>query len=133
MGKPHRRAPAPYGVGKGRTPPTTRWKPGQSGNPKGRPKGSKNAASLALAELKRKVRVTFPGNKKKQMTVMEISYRRLSDRAMAGDQKALALLLMLAEGLNVADDKAADSTLSRQRDLVIIADYLKKAKERDPK
>src|SRR5688572_22041480 len=102
MRKIHQGAPAPYGVGKGRTPPTTRWKPGQSGNLKGRPKGSKNAASLALAELKRKVRVTLPGNKKKQMTVMEISYRRLADKAMTGDQKALAYLLMLAEVLNVA-------------------------------
>jgi Family of unknown function (DUF5681) len=34
--------PNDYKVGKGRPPLSTRWKPGQSGNPKGRPKGAKN-------------------------------------------------------------------------------------------
>ena len=31
-----------YNVGKGKPPKSTRFKPGQSGNPKGRPKGRKN-------------------------------------------------------------------------------------------
>src|SRR5215207_6317623 len=30
---------------------STRWAPGQSGNPKGRPKGSRNRASLLLEHL----------------------------------------------------------------------------------
>lgn len=36
---PHRKS---YAVGHGKPPESTRFKPGQSGNPKGRPKGKKN-------------------------------------------------------------------------------------------
>lgn len=43
----HAHAPSPdkperYEVGYGKPPSATRFKPGQSGNPHGRPKGSKN-------------------------------------------------------------------------------------------
>ena len=37
----------PYEVGYGRPPSATRFQPGQSGNPKGRPKGTRNASSMA--------------------------------------------------------------------------------------
>jgi Family of unknown function (DUF5681) len=53
-----------YEVGKCRTPKATRWKPGQSGNPNGRPKGSKNAATMAKAALSRKVAATVNGRKR---------------------------------------------------------------------
>ena len=44
-----------YSVGYGRPPEETRFKPGQSGNPKGRPKGSKNLRTLFAEELRRSV------------------------------------------------------------------------------
>jgi hypothetical protein len=34
-----------------RKPPATAWKPGQSGNPKGRPQGSRNKATLAAQAM----------------------------------------------------------------------------------
>ena len=91
-----------YEVGKGRTPKSTRWGPGQSGNPNGRPKGSKNAATMAKAALSRKVAATING-RKRQMTVAEIAYRRLGDKAMAGDQKAFGFLLTLANNIEPSD------------------------------
>ena len=39
---------APKGT---RKPPASAWKPGQSGNPKGRPEGSRNRATLAAQAL----------------------------------------------------------------------------------
>src|SRR5207237_10936888 len=41
----------PAGVGYRTPPKVTRWKPGQSGNPKGRPRGSLNLATDLSAEL----------------------------------------------------------------------------------
>ena len=38
-------------VGKGNPPKDTRWKPGQSGNPKGRPKGIKYMSELLREQL----------------------------------------------------------------------------------
>ena len=39
-----------YEVGYGKPPKHSRFRPGKSGNPKGRPKGSKNKAQSPLAE-----------------------------------------------------------------------------------
>ena len=75
-GKGTRKPAAGYAVGYGRPPIRTRFRPGQSGNPKGRPKGARNAASMARDALERKIPVTESGTKR-NMTVREVSYRRL--------------------------------------------------------
>ena len=122
-----------YEIGKGRAPKATRRKPGQSGNPNGRPKGAKNPATMAKAELSRKVAATVSG-RKRQMTVAEIAYRRLGDKAMAGDQKAFAFLLMLANNIEPSETGSTDSVTTPEQDLAIIADYFKrKGKKADPK
>jgi Family of unknown function (DUF5681) len=54
---PPRRQAGSYKVGKGRPPSATRWKPGQSGNPKGRPRDSKNLEALLTEALSEKVPV----------------------------------------------------------------------------
>ena len=41
-------------VGYGRPPVNRQFKPGQSGNPRGRPKGSKNFATIFAEALKKK-------------------------------------------------------------------------------
>ena len=50
-----------YVVGKGRPPLSTRWKSGQSGNPKGRPKGVKNMMTYFHEALSRKIDVKVGG------------------------------------------------------------------------
>jgi hypothetical protein len=50
----------PYEVGYGKPPANTRFPRGLSGNPKGRPKGSKNLATIALRESRQPVRVNGP-------------------------------------------------------------------------
>jgi hypothetical protein len=61
-GRPQRR-PGEYSVGKGKPPLHTRFKPGQCGNPKGRPKGAKNVKTVALEILMRKMPATINGKK----------------------------------------------------------------------
>ena len=60
----------------GRRPP---WKPGQSGNPDGRPKGSRNKATVAALELL--------GGESEALT------RKAVELALAGDTTALRLCL----------------------------------------
>jgi hypothetical protein len=114
-----------YTVGKGRPPVATRFKPGHSGNLKGRPKGSKNAQSLAKAELGRKVVVTMNG-RKKTMTVAEIASRRIGDKAMAGDAKAFSFLIAIADDSGASEETFADRVTTPEQDQAILADYFKR-------
>lgn len=114
-----------YTVGKGRTPVATRFKPGNSGNLKGRPKGSRNAQSLAKAELGRKVVVTMNG-RKRTMTVAEIASRRIGDKAMAGDAKAFSFLISIADDSGAHDASYADRVTTPEQDQAILADYFKR-------
>lgn len=123
MGNRHRTEK--YAIGKGRPPVATRFKPGKSGNPKGRPKGSKNAQTLAKAELNRKVVVTVNG-RKRSMTVAEIASRRIGDKAMTGDAKAFSFLIAIAGIGSVSDEPPADRITTPEQDRAILADYFKR-------
>lgn len=113
-----------YIVGYGRPPKQTRFQPGTSGNPRGRPKGTKNAATMANAALDQKIPVTEKGMRR-HMTVREVAFRRLAEKAIAGDLKTLAFLLTLASEPQPNHDGADTQALSRE-DAGIIASYLER-------
>jgi hypothetical protein len=87
-----RRRSENYEVGKGRPPLSTRWKPGQSGNPKGRPKGAKSLATLFNEVLNRKLTIQENG-KTRTITGREGIVIRFFNAALKGDTKALAFIL----------------------------------------
>lgn len=88
-------AKKPYSVGYKRPPLEGRFKPGQSGNPAGRPKGTRNFQTLVRKCLDDEVEVSL-GNRKQKMSLMEALLRRLLAKAMSGDLKALMQALNLA-------------------------------------
>src|SRR6516225_6979186 len=114
-------------VGQGRPPTATRWKPGQSGNPKGRPKGTRNAATMAKAELARKVVVNLNGVKRK-MSVAEIAFRRLGDKSTGGDIEAFNYLLTLQDNVAPADIQTDGAT--SEQDKQIIENYFKRLQDK---
>ena len=81
-----------FAIGKGRPPKATRWKPGQSGNPKGRPKGSRNLVTIIGDILSDKIAVE-KGGKKIRITIREAIAMRLTQSAMKGDIKSIDYLL----------------------------------------
>jgi hypothetical protein len=85
---------ADYTVGYGRPPRHTRFKTGQSGNPRGRPKGAFNLATTLRNALLELVLVNDRGTKRK-MTKLEIAIRQQTNKAAAGDGRALKLLTQL--------------------------------------
>jgi hypothetical protein len=56
-------------VGYGRPPVHSRFKPGHSGNPKGRPKGQRNLASEIARAMAMPVPVTVNGRRKNVSTM----------------------------------------------------------------
>ena len=83
--------PPDYPVGYGRPPKAHQFKPGKSGNPKGRPKGSRSDAATLKAVLERKIAFTENG-KANRLSTRELTYRGLANLAARGDLKAMKLL-----------------------------------------
>jgi hypothetical protein len=89
----------PYTIGKGKPPTETRWKPGQSGNPKGRPKDLANTKTIFKTVLSQKIALKENG-KIRKIAGVEAIVRALFARAIRGDLKTARELLSIAEELN---------------------------------
>jgi hypothetical protein len=88
--------PVNYLVGYGRPPKASQFRPGNSGNPKGRPKGSRSIAAFLKEAIEQKVAVTENG-KTRRISALEVMLRRLVNDAMRSDPRALKLLLPLID------------------------------------
>jgi hypothetical protein len=79
-------------VGYCRPPKKNRFKKGQSGNPRGRPKGRKNEETIWNELLDRKVKVRERG-RERWITVREALQRRFLEDALRGNAKSAAFVL----------------------------------------
>jgi hypothetical protein len=96
-------ASARYDVGYGKPPAETRFKPGQSGNPRGRPKGAKNKLpalneerlkGIILAEAYRAIRIN-DGDKQIKVPMAQAIVRAVAVNAVKGQQRAQRLFTEL--------------------------------------
>ena len=112
-----------YTVGKGRPPIGTRWKPGQSGNPRGRPKGTRNIGAVLNDVLRQKIAVTENGQTRR-MPVLEAMMRRLVNDALRSTPSAVKLLLSIIErhGETLGSELRLEDLQSE--DQAILARYL---------
>jgi hypothetical protein len=95
MAHPRTPATAAGEVGPGRPPKHSRFKPGTSGNPKGRPPRQRDLRKLVEEELDRMVSIT-EGGRRLKLTKREIIVRMLVNAAARGEDRALATLIKLA-------------------------------------
>jgi hypothetical protein len=84
--------PDEYSVGYGRTPRDTRWKKGQSGNPRKTPKPVESIVDLIDRLLLQKVTLTLNGEVK-TVTALEAIVSRLQLKEMAGSARASRILM----------------------------------------
>jgi hypothetical protein len=85
-----------YKVGHRRPPLHSRFKPGRSGNPSGRVKGSKNLKTLFHQILNEEITLREGGEAKK-MTKAEAMMRGLIINALKGDSRSMSTMFRLAE------------------------------------
>lgn len=101
-----------YSVGKGKPPQHTRFQKGQSGNPKGRLRGSKNVATLLAQVLRERVVITENG-RRKTITKLEAMLKQLANKAASGDHRAIKLLISLAGTYMPSTDADGEKPKSR--------------------
>ncbi|MEP6983542.1 MAG: DUF5681 domain-containing protein [Sphingomicrobium sp.] len=86
---------ADYAVGHGRPPVQTRFRPGASGNPKGRPKGATGLNTLVRDMMTEKMPVRTAAGVTKKMPRVEVLLRKVFELALKGDPRAQSQLLTL--------------------------------------
>ena len=96
-----------YEVGNGKPPKHTQFQKGKSGNPKGRPKGSKNLKTLIREEFLKPVTVVEKGKSTKMPRIRAIVRKITVDALTGGHQEAKLALNTFAK----CDDTADASTI----------------------
>ena len=123
---------ADYEVGYGRPPRAHQFKPGQSGNPKGRPRGAKGEDTIVREVMNRKVPMSVDG-KIRKVSAVEAVWTRVMADALKGNSKAMALFLNRCRSLDATaptgpeldqDDRQVLQSYYRQ-----VEDELKAKKE----
>ena len=81
-----------YAVGYGRPPRQHQFKTGQSGNPRGRPKGARSEDDILAKLLNRKISIQDRSGVR-HVSVLEAVYVRVAQNALKGDLKAATFLM----------------------------------------
>lgn len=97
-----------YEVGKGKPPKEHQFPPGKSGNPKGRPKGSKNVQDVLSKILGEKITVTDAG-KKMVVDKLEGAMRVLVNKSFEGSPSSLKLLLEVIDYAGGSEQSPAEN------------------------
>lgn len=86
-----------YEVGYAKPPKATQFKPGQSGNPRGRPRGSKNWRTLVREALDDRASVRI-GGRERRLSHRELGVRKLVQKMIAiGDHRSFQTLMQMDE------------------------------------
>ena len=98
-----------YAVGFGRPPEYAQFKPGQSGNPKGRSPQSRNFKTMVNKVLGEQVQIR-EGGQIRRMPKIEALFRTMMSRAFKGDPKAMASLIIMMKHSGYGAEAAESGT-----------------------
>jgi hypothetical protein len=114
-------------VGYRRPPQANQFKKGVSGNPKGRPKGSLNVATIFMRAAREKVVVNENG-RRKTVTKLEAALKQLVNKSAAGELRALQQSIALANDAEEKQNAAAatQSSALSESDQEVLEGILKR-------
>jgi hypothetical protein len=116
-----------YEVGYRKPPRHTRFRRGQSGNPRGRPPGAKNLSSLLTEALDELVVVTENGGRKR-ISKRQAAFKQLVNEAAKGNWRALKLLVDMLQDIERRTEPQTEETSFSLADEKVIAQW--KARQR---
>lgn len=114
---------AGYRIGYRKPPRHSQFKPGQSGNPRGRKKGSRGLKTDLDAELKRVVEVKV-GNYRFKGTTQQLTLRTLALLAANGNLKASAQLVPMILTVFGTEDRGAEKRTLSPQDQAALDNFL---------
>jgi hypothetical protein len=117
-------------VGYGKPPRANQFKPGKSGNPKGRPTGAKSEATILQDLLQHKIGLSEHG-KTRRITLHEAILRRIAEDCLKGNTKSAAFLLNRYHAMT---SNEPDESGLNDDEQTVLETYLKKLQSNlDPK
>lgn len=123
--------PPLYDVGYGKPPQKGQFQPGKSGNPRGRPKGSKNLASVVLREARKPVRVNGPRGVR-TVTKVEATVMQLANQAAQGDLAAQRQFLPLVRASEESLSLDGGPVSPHESDQIVMQSILRRIREHGP-
>jgi hypothetical protein len=116
-------------VGYKRPPPHSQFKPGQSGNPRGRPKHVRNFKTDLLDELREQIPIRENGRERK-ISKQRAFIKALVAAAIKGDMRATnALVSFCTRSLGIQADEDVNMTATAD-DIDIIDSFVKRERKR---
>jgi hypothetical protein len=97
------------------------FKEGESGNPAGRPKGSKNLSTILKEMLEEEIEITLDG-KKERKQFKDIIVRRLVKKANDGDLRAIQEIFDRTEGKAKQEVEQSTTIKDQRLDLSKLSD-----------
>lgn len=114
-----------YEVGYGRPPKATQFKPGESGNPRGRPKGTKNLKTDLKEELAEML-VVREGDQPRKISKQRALLKSLTAKAIKGDVRAGAVVLQMVERHLEVDADSAEGRPLRPEEYEVLLESLRR-------
>ncbi|MBN8520314.1 MAG: hypothetical protein J0L77_00255 [Alphaproteobacteria bacterium] len=119
-------------VGYKKPPTKTQFKPGQSGNPKGRPPLAKNLSTIVREAINELVVINENGCRRK-ISKLEVSLKQLVNKAASGDHKSIQQVITLSQMLDGSDqEKKSTEFVLKEPDNIVIKTVLARLRKNIP-
>ena len=120
-----------YEVGYGKPPRATRFGKGASGNPKGRPKGSKNLSTLFQRVATARIQVTENG-RTRTITRLEAVLHQFANSALKGNHRAMKEFFQLQRISELDQVREESATVPHERDEMVMKSILRRMQQSQP-
>jgi hypothetical protein len=124
---PQSEAKRDYEIGYGRPPEHSRFKPGKSGNTKGRPRGRRNVRTVVEDVLSQRITIR-EGDRTRSLSKLDGLVLTMVNKALGGDAKALPPLIALLRSvglINEAPEPASTEPITAN-DSEIVAEFIRR-------